>query len=153
MMVQPVRLLLSRAGGFNLQAHSRKINGLPAVKVDRATNYGNPWVIGTTIDLKMAKRWGWSISPEGRRHVCKCARESVEKFAHALLWDAAIHDHLRAKLGGRNLACWCHMEAPCHTIPLLIVANSKPGDIDALHAAIDKVILEAAAQVFNKVTS
>lgn len=39
--IAPVRLRLSRAKGFNLQAHSRAVNGLGAVKVDRSTPWGN----------------------------------------------------------------------------------------------------------------
>jgi hypothetical protein len=92
--------------------------------------------------MKMVKRWGWTISPEGKRHVCTCTKESVAKFAHALLWDVAIHNHVRAKLGGKNLACWCPGNL-CHTLPLLMVANSKAEEIDAAHVAIDKMI-EAA---------
>jgi hypothetical protein len=103
--------------------------------------------------MKMVKRWGWTISPEGKRHVCTCTKESVAKFAHALLWDVAIHNHVRAKLSGKNLACWCHLENPCHTIPLLLIANSKPEDIGAIHAAIDKDIFETAAKVMKEMVT
>ncbi|WP_375453762.1 hypothetical protein [uncultured Methylobacterium sp.] len=40
--VQAVRLRLSRAKGFDLQAHSLAVNGLPAVVVARPTKWGNP---------------------------------------------------------------------------------------------------------------
>lgn len=36
-MTAPVRLQLSRKKGFDLQAHSSAVNGLPAVNVARPT--------------------------------------------------------------------------------------------------------------------
>mgnify|MGYP001581696887 CR=1 FL=1 len=42
---RPVRLRLSRRPKFNLQKHSRSINGLPAVNVARPSKWGNPFVI------------------------------------------------------------------------------------------------------------
>lgn len=44
-MVRPVRLRLSRKAGFNLQAHSLAVNGLPAVSVARGPGrkWGNPF--------------------------------------------------------------------------------------------------------------
>ena len=45
-MTAPVRLRLSRRKGFDLQALSLATNGLPAVKVDRSTMFGNRWKIG-----------------------------------------------------------------------------------------------------------
>ena len=152
-MAEPKRIQLSRFPGFRLQEHSKQLNGLYAVKVDRTTSYGNPWRIGEPIDTAMVKRWGWQISPEGKRHVCGCAKEAVAKFAHALLWDVAIHDSVRAKLGGKNLACWCKPDEFCHATPLLVIANSKKGDIDAIHAAIDKAIHEEAARILKEETS
>ena len=40
-MIAPVRMRLSRAKGFNLQAASRAINGLPAVNCARPGKWGN----------------------------------------------------------------------------------------------------------------
>ena len=42
--IMPERIQLSRKRGFCLQRVSRAINGLGAVKVDRATQWGNPFV-------------------------------------------------------------------------------------------------------------
>lgn len=42
-MIQPVRIQLSRQRGFRLQEVSLALNGLPAVKVDRTTQWGNPY--------------------------------------------------------------------------------------------------------------
>jgi hypothetical protein len=32
--------------------------------------------------------------------------------------------HLRAVLRGKNLACWCPLDGPCHAELLLKIANS-----------------------------
>ena len=51
---RPVRLQLSRKKGFNLQRVSCAVNGLPAVKVDRATRWGNPVYAGMWKDYTAA---------------------------------------------------------------------------------------------------
>jgi hypothetical protein len=149
-LIAPVRIQLSRAAGFNLQRHSLALNGLPAAKIDRTTNFGNPYVIGATVDATMVRRWGWNLSPHGRKTICSCAKDAVDRFEHALLWDVAIHDHVRKELGGKNLACWCTEAEPCHGGPLLFVANSKPAEIAAMHAATDKAIIDSAAEIMKR---
>lgn len=143
-MTSPARIQLSRAPGFRLQLVSRALNGLAAVKVDRSTDFGNPWRVGEPIDMKQARKWGWDISPKGRRFVCDAPAEAVAKFEHALLWDEAIHHYVRVTLGGCNLACWCDLADPSHCTPLIFVANSTPVQIHAIHAAIDRRILGGA---------
>jgi Domain of unknown function (DUF4326) len=99
---RPVRLQLSRAKGFNLQAHSRAINGLPAARVDRATRWGNPHVFVI----------GDKVSP-GLRFACETLP----------LLDVK-------PLRGKNLACWCALprtgeEDKCHGAILLEAANRE----------------------------
>jgi hypothetical protein len=105
-MTKPVRLRLSRAKGFNLQAHSRQVNGLPAQVVARPSTWGNPYkVIG-------GDRHGATVKFRDWLHCC--GPETT----------AAIRNHLR----GHNLACWCPLPEPgqpdhCHAAVLLEVAN------------------------------
>jgi hypothetical protein len=47
-MISPTRIRLSRAKGFNLQTHSRCVNGLDAVNVAKPSIFGNPFVVGKT---------------------------------------------------------------------------------------------------------
>lgn len=141
MTVAPKRIQLQRSKGWRLPANT--------VKVDRTTAFGNPYRVGQPVDMKQARRWGWEISPAGRKIVCEDAAEAVHRFDHALMRDVAIHDHLRKKLGGRDLACWCDAGDPCHCVPLLFVANSKPEQIAAVHDRIDARIMEIAAQVLQ----
>ena len=115
-MAAPVRLRLSRAKGFNLQAHSLAINGLPAVNVARPSHWGNPWRVGGTFLF---------VGPSGRvcaRKTPMTALEAVEKFrSRECRPDRSgliIH-----QLRGKNLACWCGLDAPCHADVLLEIAN------------------------------
>ncbi len=118
-MTKPLRLTLSRANGFDLQAASKAINGLEAVNVARGPGriFGNPFVVGRN----------------GTRAEC------VDFFAHMLnghypvgatpdvdtqqIARAAIIGNIR-RLTGRNLACWCRQDGkPCHADILLDLAN------------------------------
>lgn len=133
----PQRIQLSRAKGWRLPAN--------AAKVDRTTVFGNPYRIGEPLDMKQALRWGWNISPEGRKVVCKDATEAVARFCHCLHWDEAIHGYVREKLAGKDLACWCDLDRPCHADILLAIANSDPEAILKLHNAIDAAIFAEAS--------
>ena len=109
-MIAPVRLRLSRKAGFNLQQHSLDTNGLAAVNVARPSAFGNMWRIGT-----------WS-NYLGR--FCTNAADAVECFRSC---GPPSEPHLRAiiieELRGKNLACWCALDAPCHATVLLEIAN------------------------------
>ena len=107
----PVRLQLSRAKGFNLQAWSRETNGLEAVNVARPTKWGNPYRVdlGNNIDhvdVKGMFRSHW----EGALAEGALARQSGREAL----------DQLR----GKNLACWCKPHDPCHADVLLELANT-----------------------------
>lgn len=117
----PIRLQLSRHKGFNLQAHSRAVNGLAAVKVDRTTLFGNPFRIGEPCDRKIIRRWGWDFKhPE---FVCDDAETAVRRFRGCIGKDEAIWPFVREHIAGKNLACWCSALAPCHADVLLEIAN------------------------------
>lgn len=119
--MKPVRLQLSRARDFNLQRLSRAMNGLDAVVVGRPSPWGNPYVIGEKVDRNQVKKWGWHF--KGFDYVTVDAADAVRRFRHCLVFDEAIHDHVKAKLGGKNLACWCKAGEPCHADVLLEIAN------------------------------
>lgn len=115
-MTTPVRLRLSRLRGFDLQAHSRAINGLPAVNVARPTKWGNSYEVGdevVTYDAAGRRR---------RRAEPMTAEEAVERYRrmHCLASDSA---RIIRELRGKNLACWCAPGAPCHADVLLELAN------------------------------
>ena len=111
-MTAPVRMRLSRAKGFSLQAASRAINGLPAVNCARPGKWGNPWSASLREHAVVTfRRWlDGIIDPPDLR----------ERRFHLL-------SELRS-LRGHNLACWCPLPAPggpdhCHAAVLLEIAN------------------------------
>ena len=98
--MSPVRLRLSRKKGFDLQAWSRELNGLEVVNVARPSKWGNPYRVGTCLIPN--------------------AEVAVDVFAANLpLGDFA------ADLRGKNLACWCALDAPCHADVLLEITNAR----------------------------
>ena len=115
-MTAPVRLQLSRKKGFDLQAHSLAVNGLPAANVARPGPWGNPFIVGhdgTASECVKLYRgllaWGPCLTCNAGVDRQRGAREYL--FAHI--------DDLR----GCNLACWCRAGKPCHADLLLELAS------------------------------
>lgn len=114
--MKPARIVLSRHAGFDLQAVSRAINGLPAQSVARPGKWGNPFTIadvaaelGVGKDAAQAEavaRHGRWIRGELKTNLPPPDRASI-----------------RAELAHKNLACWCRAGTPCHVDTLIALAN------------------------------
>jgi uncharacterized protein DUF4326 len=134
---RPVRLRLARAKGFSLQAISVATNGLPAMKVDRSTGFGNPFSItkgtsssgGKTADVWTVGTWNGPAM-----WICYSAEEarirSVEAYAAwvALPAQTWLRERIRIALRDKNLACWCKLPEPgqsdiCHASVQIRIAN------------------------------
>jgi hypothetical protein len=113
-MNQPVRIQLSRRKGWRLPENT--------VVVSRPTKWGNPFRVhsdGTGMDAENA---------------VACFRSMVTKeggwIPVALPWPCgkvpmawtSIED-VKRELRGKNLACWCPLDQPCHADVLLELAN------------------------------
>ena len=87
-----------------------------AVYVGRPGKWGNPFTIGAPHPVH-----GWPMS----------AAETVELYREKLT-HGVWHRDVRERLGGKDLACWCPLDQPCHADALLEFANpsddSRPGD-------------------------
>lgn len=88
--------------------------------VDRSTRWGNPFRVGATYHAATFKGGDpWSFP------LIRDAAHSVELYRLALGEEdranfvASIKKYLR----GKNLACWCSLDQPCHADVLLKVAN------------------------------
>lgn len=148
---RPFRLQLSRAKGFNLQAHSMAANGLPAVKVDRTTQWGNPfdfrasefcWLALTygcrgdatgrqEASVKAFLEWiapgdGWQTQKIDRRVVVEGKGKQLQIGASVSVGPAPELGFICEHLRGKNLACWCKPSCACHADVLLDLANSEP---------------------------
>ncbi len=125
-MTTPIRLQLSRRKGFNLQKASHAVNGLPAVNVARPSMWGNPFPWQGPWIERQARRLGYGDDDAG------CRRASVELYrrwtAGGIAHPAGIAPPSKeelATLRGKNLACWCRLDQPCHAVVLLALANPE----------------------------
>lgn len=102
-MAIPQRIQLSRKKGFRLHEASKRLNGFPVMKVARPSKWENPFRVGRDGD----------------------AETCVRKFREYLrMGTGPDHDWL-ATLRGKNLACFCALDAPCHADVLLELANGN----------------------------
>jgi hypothetical protein len=90
-----------------------------AVYVGRPTEWGNPWVVGEPLGLE----WTDHAVGDGSRffrEVTITAELAVALYRIAYSPDA---DEIRATFEGRDLACFCPLNQPCHADVLLDIAN------------------------------
>jgi hypothetical protein len=97
----PHRVQLRRSKGWSMPPNT--------VKVDRTTRWGNPFKPTELGSIAAAvaqhARWmrGEVAAPDGQ--------------------PPPSGEAIRAALAGRNLACWCPADGPCHADLLLRIAN------------------------------
>jgi hypothetical protein len=102
--VPPKRMQLSRAKGWRMPPNT--------VKVDRTTRWGNPFRDYPSRRAQ-AERFKASLVQAPRPH--------PESYMGRVLDD--LHE-----LRGKNLACWCPLDQPCHADVLLELANADSGE-------------------------
>ena len=108
-MSAPKRIQLRRTKGW------RKPEG--AVVVARPSKWGNPYKVGG--QMLMTNGAGWT------QLVTVTRGEAVEMFRRHAVGDLYPfgYNTIRAELAGRDLACWCPLDQPCHADVLLEIAN------------------------------
>lgn len=93
-----------------------------AVYVGRPTKWGNLWVVGL-------ESCGCRSAGECSHNVFRCetAQEAVDSFRW---WVSEGNGRMRRaaveELRGKDLACWCPLDKPCHADVLLEIANDLP---------------------------
>lgn len=91
-----------------------------AVIVARPSKWGNPYRLGSTVVITAAG---------GERQVLRHLSRAMAVHLYRLWvwnWDLADEGHQPlnvAELAGRDLACWCPLDQPCHADVLLELAN------------------------------
>lgn len=117
-MAKPVRIQLSRKAGWRLPPD--------AVNVARPGRWGNFYRVGAPMCDATIKRWVHRLRDfDNRGHECADAAEAVRRFGGVLAFDEAIWPTLRAELRGKDLACWCALDQPCHADVLIELANME----------------------------
>lgn len=81
-----------------------------AVYVGRPSRWGNHYRVGADYDG----------TPMTADDAVWYFRRFLEKVMPEWIQDA------RAELRGKDLACWCPLDQPCHADVLLEIANSRP---------------------------
>jgi|SRR5665647_3059053 len=97
-----------------------------AVIVDRRTKWGNPYRLDNVRDSTPAKVVAMYLD-----FIERCSQSTIEPiFEHDGLgvWDRDIKANIRRGLAGRDLACWCPLDQPCHADVLLEIANAPEGE-------------------------
>ncbi|WP_449408020.1 DUF4326 domain-containing protein [Microbacterium maritypicum] len=103
MKSMPERIRLSRAKGWRIPANT--------VVVSRPSKWGNPWII---------------LLPGGRSLMVQRFREMLNTDTEARdAFGYPSDEEIRTELAGKNLACWCPLDLPCHADVLLELANTE----------------------------
>lgn len=108
-MLMPVRIRLSHAKGWRMPPNT--------MKVDRTTRWGNHIVVGSDRGIGYPP---WTA--EAAVHQYRCHMEAALDPDRP---DGSEPLDL-SPLKGKNLACWCRLDAPCHADVLLDLANREP---------------------------
>jgi hypothetical protein len=113
----PDRLQLSRRRGWRMPENT--------VSVARPGKLGNPFTIAAAIDS------GYATPETAQAFVVECFDDWLAGGRHGRDWWqgpeaeaalAAIRERL-PDIRGKNLACWCPLDQPCHADVLLELAN------------------------------
>ena len=125
----PQRIQLSRRAGWRKPAD--------AVVVARPTKWGNPFLVSpvaasfpSLTERQVAQfvvNDFHSLVRRGTGQAARGRRLSSPEYEDVTYPSA---DEIRAELAGKDLACWCALDQPCHADVLLAIAN-RSTDADA----------------------
>ena len=129
----PVRVQRLRTKGYRLPPNT--------VYVGRGTKWGNPFRVGdglnlTTLDLTHSVDGRPFRYPVKESMTAVISQElAVDLYGVLLRWrhvgmsralrDLPMASQVRTELAGKNLACWCPPDQPCHADVLLEIANRE----------------------------
>lgn len=124
-MTGPKRIQRKRTKGWRMPEG--------AVYVGRPSRWGNHYTVDrlSAYEAVVLDRDGNEIPDSwGSPHFA--AKWAVDRFRTDLLWDFSTFADMRKdylwQLRGRDLACWCPLDSPCHGDVLLEIANTNRPD-------------------------
>lgn len=98
-----------------------------AVYVGRPTPWGNLWRAGEPIYEMLSADYGPDTPAWFGRKAGEIVRDAAEAVELYRLWIADCEKRgvpfCLPALRGKNLACWCPLDQPCHADVLLELAN------------------------------
>lgn len=103
---RPIRIQLRRTKGWRMPANT--------VSVARPTKWGNPYKVAPAFEGD-----GFRFPEVTPELAVQCYRERYE--AALRQWESTRI--AMEELRGKNLACWCPLDSPCHADVLLELAN------------------------------
>ena len=112
--MMPIRIQLSRKKGWRMPPNT--------VKVDRSTKWGNPCIVGVHGTRAECVRW-FAYAMAGYVVLGHKPDADGQWLADKLIAYAKMACRNRRHLRGKNLACWCPLDQPCHVDVLLDIAN------------------------------
>ncbi len=81
-----------------------------SVCVTRPSYFGNPAVIGKSFEGEIV---------EDARHAVTIFEDGIKDGLEGF----PTSERIKAELRGKDLACWCPLDQPCHADVLLRIAN------------------------------
>jgi hypothetical protein len=109
-VVVPERVRLRRTKGWRKPPNT--------VTVARPSRWGNPFPA-----KEAAQRYPSLTPDEARRFVVNEFRDMLRAPKLREWQGYPSDDEIRRELRGKNLACWCPEDGPCHADVLLEIAN------------------------------
>lgn len=107
-MKPPVRIQRKRTKGWKMPPNT--------VSVTRPGRWGNPFRIG------MFK--GFDAADAVRSYKCWLERDLAFRSTENVYGKPPTRDDICRELAGKNLACFCALDQPCHADVLLELANA-----------------------------
>lgn len=108
-MSRPRRIQLRRTRGWRMPPNT--------VKVDRSTRWGNPFVVGKHGTRAECVDLFGLLVVNGR------VNANMRNAEQQVMYLGRVQERI-GELRGKNLACWCPPDAPCHADVLLEIANA-----------------------------
>jgi hypothetical protein len=94
-----------------------------AVYVGRPTVWGSPWTVRDAYWLPTDQRRGFAVR-RFREEVGPCLlsdNDAADRLGYPI--GTPVEQIIRVHLAGKDLACWCPLDQPCHADVLLEIAN------------------------------
>ncbi len=114
----PIRIQRRRTKGWKMPENT--------IYVGRPTVYGNPFKVDETYKILITEdiiAWGQALSfVKGDPILIKDNQHAVEMYEKYLRGNP-MPEYLLKEIRGKNLACFCALDKPCHADILLKLAN------------------------------